>query len=79
MYDDPLPDSRVYVWVFFLPCLRKVMLLEGEDGNIHLKNLSLHLASNEEEGNIYCVTVLLIDLLVGFCCCSFELALCGRH
>lgn len=26
------------------------MLLEGEDGNIHLKNLSLHLANNEEEG-----------------------------
>lgn len=26
------------------------MLLEGQDGNIHLKNLSLHLSSNEEEG-----------------------------
>lgn len=33
-----------------LSVFRKVMLLEGEDGNIHLKNLSMHLAANEEEG-----------------------------
>ena len=28
----------------------KVSLLEDSDSNIHLKNLSLHQASNEEEG-----------------------------
>ena len=39
---------HVCVCVHFL--FSKVMLLEGGDGNIHLKNLSLHLASNEEEG-----------------------------
>lgn len=33
------------------PLVRKVILLEDEDGNIHLKNLSLHPATNEEEGN----------------------------
>ena len=29
---------------------RKVNLLEDGDGNIHLRNLSLHQATNEEEG-----------------------------
>ena len=27
--------------------------MEDNDGNIHLKNLSLHQANNEEEGLIY--------------------------
>ena len=30
----------------------KVHLLEDSTGNIHLKNLSLHQATNEEEGNV---------------------------
>ena len=30
-------------------CVRKVAMLEGEDG-IHLRNLALHPAANEEEG-----------------------------
>ena len=29
---------------------RKIHLMEGSDGNIHLRNLSLHPAANEEEG-----------------------------
>ena len=37
---------------------RKISLLEDNDGNIHLKNLSVHPASNEEEGMSKCtVTV----------------------
>lgn len=30
-------------------CYRKVVLLEDEDQNMHLKNLSIHAAQNEEE------------------------------
>ena len=30
----------------------KVHLLEDSTGNIHLKNLSLHQATNEEEGEV---------------------------
>lgn len=30
--------------------LSKVTLLEDGDGNIHLKNLSMHQAANEEDG-----------------------------
>ena len=30
----------------------KVTLLEDGEGHIHLKNLSLHSASNEEEGKL---------------------------
>ncbi len=28
----------------------KIQMMEDSDGNIHLKNLSLHPAANEEEG-----------------------------
>ena len=31
-------------------CHRKVQMMEDSDGNVHLRNLSLHPASNEEEG-----------------------------
>ena len=32
--------------------LSKVTLLEDGDGNVHLKNLSMHQAANEEDGKI---------------------------
>lgn len=36
--------------LYFFPGFRKVNLFEDSDNNVHLKNLSLHQASNEEEG-----------------------------
>ena len=36
--------------ILFLIWYRKVHLLEDSTGNIHLKNLSMHQATNEEEG-----------------------------
>ena len=50
----------IYLFVCLFVCLfvfRKVILMEGEDGAVHLKNLSLHSASSEEEGM----------LIIGFC------------
>lgn len=32
---------------------RKVSLLEDEDGNIHIRGLSMHLANSEEEALNY--------------------------
>ncbi len=55
------------------------MLMEGEDGNIHLKNLSMHLASNEEEGTYIYVNTMMGALLNFLHCYSSELALCRRH
>ena len=45
------PSIYHYIWMTFFSC-RKVNLLEDRDGNIHLRNLSVHPASNEEDGNI---------------------------
>ena len=48
---NPLTHLLVHHHVshsFFI--FSKVSLLEDSDSNIHLKNLSLHQASNEEEG-----------------------------
>lgn len=44
---DPSHDSKK------LEDLPKVSLMEDEDGNIHLRNLSLYLAANEEEALNY--------------------------
>ena len=42
---------RMHTFFFFMCIIfRKVQLLEDADGIIHLKNLSLHPAANEEEG-----------------------------
>ena len=42
----------LYVWVKIDSCefCRKIQMMEDSDGIIHLKNLSLHPAANEEEG-----------------------------
>lgn len=51
----------------FTSC-RKVTLFEDSDNNVHLKNLSLHQASNEEEGewHQYMCVLSLAGWLVGF-------------
>lgn len=49
---DSLTTILVFIlglfFFFFLPC-RKVTIMEDPDQNIHLKNLSLQQAANEEE------------------------------
>ncbi len=47
---------RKYIYIFIFLKLnhkiidyRKVLLMEDEDQNMHLKNLSIHAAQNEEE------------------------------
>ena len=66
------------MYVYLPEFYSKVQMMEDSDGNMHLKNLSLHPAANEEEGEE--------DKRVGFfidCCvfhlCSFELAISWRH
>ena len=43
-------SSLVVLTLIFFYINRKIALMEDNDGNIHLKNLSLHQANNEEEG-----------------------------
>ena len=58
------------------PSLRKVTLMEDRESVIHLRNLSLQPANNEEEGgrgqgrDLQCIYTTL---------CSTELAVSGRH
>ena len=40
---------NAYIQMNVTFCYRKVSLMEDSDQNIHLKNLSVHQASNEEE------------------------------
>ena len=44
-YDLLNPDREVQM----LEDLPKVAIMEDEDGNIHMRNLSIHRANNEEE------------------------------
>lgn len=68
----------VYLASLSLP-FRKVVLLEGEDGNVHLKNLSLHPATNEEEGkNIHQCMYDRVITLPAFCS-STKLAFLRGH
>lgn len=45
---SPYNNSSLFCFVLFFPC-RKVTIMEDPDQNIHLKNLSLQQATNEEE------------------------------
>lgn len=38
-----------FIFIFFFSS-SKVILLEDGEGKIHMKNLSMHSATNEEEG-----------------------------
>ena len=73
--------------LYYICTCRKVKTMEDSDGNIHLKNLSLHPATNEEEGwswggqrpaGMSCVVldVLSCDIFHHY---SFELALSWRY
>lgn len=70
----------LYVWVKIDSCefCRKIQMMEDSDGIIHLKNLSLHPAANEEEGEREESVVYLFANQILFIT-SFELAISWRH
>lgn len=51
----------------------KVVLLEDGEGKVHMKNLSMYPATNEEEGKYSCV-VLNVHLRA-ICTCSSQLVI----
>ena len=63
----------LYMYVAFFMCVcvcelcRKVQMMEDSDGIIHLKNLSLHPAANEEEGERNERDVFVCDLSTAMC------------
>lgn len=57
--------------------LRKVTLLEDSEAVIHLRNLSLHQANNEEEGG--CGFQSGCGIIPNPPSCSSQLAVPGRH